>query len=422
MKLAASALALALGAASCSGAAKATSRIALQIFGDPAEISAYKTLIDAFHKATMGVRVDLVSVPNPGDHMAKLATAFAGGTPPDLFLINYRRFGQFAAKGVLEPLGARLAGSKILKEGDFYPEALDAFRFGDNLLCLPQNISSQAVYYNKGLFKRFRVPEPGPGWNWTAFLATAKSLTRDENDDGTTDVYGLGLEPNIVRLAPFIWQAGGEVVDDTTRPRRTVMLGAREIEAMRFFIELRRVHKVVPSQAEAASEEDEARFGNGRLGMLIDSRRATATFRQIPGLDWDVAPLPVDRRAATMLHSDAYCMAKASRSRGAAFRFVEFALGPQGAAIIAKTGRTVPSVVSVARGTAFLDATQRPARAQVFLDAIPTIRRLPNIAAWNEIETKADVIIEEWFYGTERPEALGIEIDLATRELFAGSA
>ena len=39
----------------------------------------------------------------------------------------------------------------------------------------------------------------------------------------------------------------------------------------------------------------------------------------------------------------------------AAWRFVEFALGPEGAPVIAKTGRTVPSLKSVAESDAFLD-------------------------------------------------------------------
>ena len=73
---------------------------------------------------------------------------------------------------------------------------------------------------------------------------------------------------------------------------------------------------------------------------------------------------------------------------------------------------------AVAESDAFLDPTQRPRDARVFLDAIPTMRRVPNIATWNEIETKADPIVEEWYYGLEAPPALGIEIDLATRQLF----
>lgn len=423
MKPAALLIALLLALSACGGGSKsATAAVTFQIFGDAAEIKAYQSLIDAFEAENPGASVSLIPVPSQSDHAAKLSAGFAGGSPPDLFLINFRRFGQYAARGALEPLGERLAASAAIKEDQFYPQAVDAFRFDGTLTCLAQNISSQVVYYNKALFKQFGVAEPKAGWTWTDFLTTAKAMTKDTNGDGKSDIYGLGLEPSLVRLGPWVWQAGAEVVDDTENPTKTVMLDAKALEALKFFIELRRVHKVVPTLAEAESEDDESRFGNGRLGMFIDSRRGTTALRQIPSLDWDVVTVPAYRQQATMLHSDAYCMSKASKRKDAAWRFVEFALGTEGATIIAKTGRTVPSLRSVAEGPAFLDPAQKPANAKAWLDAIPTIKRLPNIATWHEIETKADPVIEEWYYGEERVEALGIEIDLATRELFAEPA
>jgi multiple sugar transport system substrate-binding protein len=306
-----------------------------------------------------------------------------------------------------------------MRQEDFYPEALDSFRRDGVLQCMPTNISTQVVYYNKTLFARAALAAPQTGWSWADFLASAKRLTDDTNGDGKTDVYGLGVEPQLVRVAPFVWQAGGEVTDDVANPTKTTMLGPKELRALKFFIELRRVHRVVPSHAEFESEDLEARFAAGRLGMLIESRRVTPTLRGVPDLDWDVAPLPMDAEPATMLHSDALCMGKPSKNKDRAFRFIEFATGPEGAPILARTGRTVPSHTAVSRSPDFLAPGQRPAHAQVFLDQIALIRRFPNIGTWNEIETKADPIVEEWFFGNERIEALGIEIDIATRELFA---
>lgn len=411
---------LTMALAGCSSTAEAA--VSFQVFGDGAEVQAYRSLIAAYANANPGARVNLIPVPKQGDHMAKLTTAFASGAPPDLFLLNYRRFGQFGYRDVLEPLGARLGAPSggTLTEDAFYPQALDAFRVNGTLTCLPQNVSSLVVYYNAALFRAAGLGDaPKAEWTWQDFLAAAKAMTKDTDGDGKTDVYGLGVEPNMIRLAPFVWQAGGEVVDDTAKPTRTALLGDREVEAMKFFIELRRINKVSPEKAEAASEEYEDRFAAGRLGMLLDSRRATTNLRAVKDLDWDVAPLPRYREAATILHADAYCVPKSSKARDAAYRFVEFALGREGAEILARTGRTVPSIRAVAESPAFLDATQEPKHAQVFLDAIPLIRRVPNIAAWNEIETKADPIVEEWYYGLEAPPALGIEIDLATRALFA---
>lgn len=76
--------------------------LCLQAFGDPAELSAYKDLIADFEATAPDVKVEFIPVGKQKDHMTKLTTGFSGGDPPDLFLINFRRFGQFADKDVLD--------------------------------------------------------------------------------------------------------------------------------------------------------------------------------------------------------------------------------------------------------------------------------------------------------------------------------
>src|SRR3712207_6946376 len=56
----------------------------------------------------------------------------------------------------------------------------------------------------------------------------------------------------------------------------------------------------------------------------------------------------------SVLHSDAYCVAKAGDT-GAAHAFVEYASGPDGQRLLARSGRTVPSRPAIARSDAFLD-------------------------------------------------------------------
>ena len=66
-------------------------------------------------------------------------------------------------------------------------------------------------------------------------VAAAKKLTRDDDDDGTVDVYGLGVDPEIIRVAPFIWSNGGRLVDDETSPTRFALDGAAVAALDRFF-------------------------------------------------------------------------------------------------------------------------------------------------------------------------------------------
>ena len=408
-----------LAACGGSGGGSATGPVDFLVFGEPVEIKAFRDVVAAFERREPEIDVRLIEASDREDLLTRLSTSFAGGSPPDLFLVNYRFYGQFAAKGVLEPIEERVAGSDAFEENDFYEQALDAFRWEGTLTCLPQNISSLVVYFNRDVFESLGVPEPHAGWTWTDMRQAAIGLTRDTNGDGRYELYGLGVEPALIRIAPFVWSNGGELVDDEEHPTRLTLESPRALRVLRDFLALRTQFGVVPSDEEVEAEDDETRFMNGRLAMILESRRSTPAFRTIEKFDWDVAPLPRFERPAGILHSDAYCMTKASKHKDAAWRFMEFALGPEGQRITARTGRTVPSLKRIANSKAFLDPAQRPRSSRVFLDGVPQIRRVPTISTWPEIEDAAEGILENGLYRGIPADRVARELDKVTRPLFA---
>lgn len=392
------ALTLAVALAACGGGGDGddtsdSARLRFVLFGDAVEVAGYEDLVATYEDKNPGVDVTLSPVPTQDELLARLTTSFAGGRPPDVFLVNYRSYGQFAAADVLEPVQTYVERSDVVALDDFAPAPLDAFRFdGDELTCMPQNVSSLAVYYNVDLFEQAGLPAPTAGWTWDDFLAAAASITGDGR-------YGVGVEPSLIRLAPFVWSNGAEPVDDPRDPTRLALDSPRAREALDFFLDLRSRHGVVPPQREEQSQSSEARFLAGSLGMLLDSRKAVPTLRTIDGFEWDVAPLPVAPGGvpATILHGDAYCLSR-DANPDAAWSFVEFANSREGQTILAKSGRTVPSRLDVARSPAFLEPDQAPRSAQVFLDAVPYVRAVPHTATWSQAEKRADDILAAMFY------------------------
>jgi multiple sugar transport system substrate-binding protein len=73
----------------------------------------------------------------------------------------------------------------------------------------------------------------------------------------------------------------------------------------------------------------------------------------------------------------------------------------------------------VAESGAFLDPVQPPRHSEVFLEAIPTIRRTPVLATWPEIEDVAEQVLIRAFYedGYSVDEAIS-DLDRETRSLF----
>ena len=119
--------------------------ITLQVSGEPEETRVYSSLIEEFRKKNPDVTIDLVEIAEKDDHLAKLATSFAGGTPPEVFLVNYREYSQFVTRGAIEPIGDLLT-ERGLDLDDYYEPPVEAFTYDGALQCMPQNVSSLAVY------------------------------------------------------------------------------------------------------------------------------------------------------------------------------------------------------------------------------------------------------------------------------------
>ena len=417
---AASLLAVDVSAGDRSPSSAQATTVSFMAFGEPEELKAYRTLVSAFEKQNKDIDVKLIEASDRSDLLARLSTSFAGGTPPDLFLLNYRFYAQFAARGVLEPVQARMNASKLFDRSDFYKQPLDAFSYRGVLTCQPQNISSLVVYYNKKLFNQAKVPLPKKGWTWSQMVDKAKKLTKDLNGDGKTDQYGLGVEASIIRLAPLVWSNGGEIVNSQKNPTRLTLSSPAAQGALKEFLKLHTVYGVIPGDVELEAEDDETRFQNGRQAMILSSRRSTPAFRTITSFDWDIQSLPKFKKQAGILHSDAYCMAKASKVKNEAYKFVEYAVGPKGAPVIARTGRTVPSLKSVANSRAFLNPNAKPKNSKVFLETIPVIRALPNVSTWPEIEDATGSILEQYMYlpGATAPK-VATEMQNQTKAIFA---
>ena len=195
---------------------------------------------------------------------------------------------------------------------------------------MPQNISSLVVYYNRDLFERFKVADADgrAGLERVPERCAAADARRQRTPRARRDpdaaapntaraeIYGLGVEPSLIRIAPFVWSSGGELVDDQDHPTRFTFDTPAAKSALDQFFQLRSLYGVVPSDVEVEAEDDETRFVNGRMAMLLESRRLVPALRQAAEFDWDVAALPRHQQPASILHSDAYCMTKASNGEG----------------------------------------------------------------------------------------------------------
>jgi multiple sugar transport system substrate-binding protein len=371
------------------GGGGAMPAISFQVTGDPEETRVYGELADVYKRQT-GRTVRIVEVPERDIHLAKLTTSFSAGQPPDVFLLNHRHMGGFAARKVIDPAGPRLAGSSVFAEDDFYPLPLQAFEYDGALQCLPQNASSLVVYYNVDAFRDAGIELPGDDWTYAEFADAADRLTGDGR-------YGAGIDLSTIRAAPWVWAAGGELVDDEDKPTRFTLDTPEARRGLEHVLALQ-AEGWAPTADEADAQPVDERFLDGNVAMLLSSRRDVPLMRTITDFEWDVAAFPRDREPASVLHSDGFCIAKGGNA-DAAWAWIEFALGREGQEILARSGRSVPSLIEVAESPAFLSPGDPPANSQVFVDALDQMHRLPTTENWIQVEDRTDDVLTELYYG-----------------------
>lgn len=366
----------------------------------PEELAGFNAVIAEFEKANPTIQVKLENVPADDEFLKKLAADIAAQTPPDVFLDNYRLIGPFAVKGALQPLDGYINTSQVIKTDDFFPAAMNAYKLKGQQQCLPLNLSQLGIYYNKTMFEQAGVPLPHKDWTWSDFLAAAKALTKDTNGDGKTDQYGAGISTSAIRLMPFIWAHGGDVVDNPERPTTLTLDHGAAFDAFQWFVNLQVKEHVVPDKTAEATQSSQKRFQDGTLGMFFQSRVITPELRETVAdkFEWDIAPLPQDKQRATILHSDGFCITSGSKNKDAAWKLIEFFNSPASQSTLAQSGRTVPSLIAVANSPAFLKSNP-PANNQMYLDMAPYVRAAPLMSTWGEVESALGKEIKRAFYG-----------------------
>ena len=378
-----------------------TESITVAAAGGEGEIKALKSLVAAFEAKHSGVSVTVDSVEAAGDLVTKLTTSFAGGTPPDVFLINYRRMGGFVSQ--IEPVADT-------DTANLYPAVTAAFSQGGRLLCLPQNASSLVVYVNPQLFTQAGVALPKRDWTWADMLATARVLAAKK-------VEAVGFDPELIRLAPFVWSAGGEIVDHATAPTKVTLESPEARSAITFLRDLQATGLDATQRAGMSAEDT---FAAGRVAMYLDSRRAVPGFRGTEGLDFDVRPIPAGAKGrVSVLHSDGYCVSKGAKNKAAAQAFAAYAISAEGGKVLAESGRTVPSVRELAESVSFLDPAKPPVSSRAWLDQLDTMRALPLHARWNGAESASNDVLEQLFAGKLGVDAAIAEIAKLTGAEFA---
>lgn len=368
------------------------------VYGPPQVITAYTEIAADFSAKHPDTVVNVRPYDSEQQAEAALAKEQAAGDPPDAFLTGLDQVPSLVQAKAVRRLD-ELLGARHVDFGDgFQRDALQAFSSDNALQCMPVDVSPLVVYYNTDLIDLAGLTALGQppitadsGWNVDQFAAAARQATR-------AGVRGVYVAPDLDQVAPFVWSAGGQVVDDLEKPTTLTLSDTASASGLEKLLEVVRDPHITFSQAQLARRSALERFESGSLGMMLGYRSLTPELRSQVNLHFDVMPLPKVGTRATSGQSSGLCLSSASEQPEKTADFLAYAVSDEAMALLASTGYVVPTNLDVENSDAFLQGDKMPSNASVFTSMIRAIHPEPHVATWASVATSTANLLSGLFY------------------------
>jgi multiple sugar transport system substrate-binding protein len=370
-------------------------RLVFAVWGNETEVDAYREIVAAYNQHSTVVDVHVEAWPG---HASMLAAIRSGHVTPDLYMLPREGLAETLEAGRNRPV-LDLLDARGVAFGDEFPrEALSAFTAEDDLQCMPYTSSPMVIYYNTDLidFERMEArelpvpPEEREYWTLDMFRAAAEFASRPRKDSK-----GVYIEPTLRGLAPFVYAGGGSPFDDDVDPTSLTLSDGENLDSIRETLEVLRDPTITLSNRQLREQSALEYFEDGRLGMVAGFRDLTPRLREVPGLNFDVMPMPELDEGATIGDLTGVCVAEGSQERvEQSADFLVNLLSDDAVTTMASTGYLMPTKLDVSFSDAFLQPELQPANSRAFVSSLRSIVLPPLLAVWPGLEAAVDPDLE----------------------------
>ncbi len=322
----------------------------------------------------------------------KVTAAAASRRGPDLLELGTTWMPAIAAMGGLEPLTPAQVAA-VGGAGSFYPELWKTTGVLGQPGCygLPWYADVRAAYYRTDAFERAGVDPRAAFASWPAFRAALQKVNGVQvvGKRVAALAYAGKNDWNVVHnLAPWIWNAGGDVL--TADGRHSALGTPQALRAIDFYARLAADGLVPPNALEKDSDILEGAFVGGDYAVIFSgSWLIRRIFESPPGTPvrehFDVAPYPPgDQGHATFFGGSNLAIFKGSRHKAEAASLLAF-LGSREAQVrLSLVSSMMPTRPDAAADPRL--AARHPAYAKLAAIARDG-RAYPPIPAWGPLET-----------------------------------
>ena len=364
----------------------------LTVWAMGAEGTKLGTLADAFMKENPGVKVSVTPV-DWGQAVAKLQTAIAGKTTPDVSQMGTDMMGQFGATGAFEPVPADIDPS------GFFESAWNTNMVDGVVSGVPWYVETRLLYYRKDILEKAGITSPPATWD--DLKAAAEAM---QEKGGSKWGIGLGTK-NWQEYFPFLWSNGGDVVDASGNP---TLNSPQAVEALTFynsFFKEGLTPKSVPEGTDPATP-----FVTGDTPMFFSGPWHLTGVKEAGGAGfedkWAITPMTKKVTATSFLGGSNVVVFKNSENKDAAWAFVRFLSDPKTQALWYTTSSDLPAIQS---GWEEAEVKTDP-NVAMFGEQLKDTKAQPVSATWSELSSTINDTLEKMTTGDMEPQAAADEM------------
>jgi ABC-type glycerol-3-phosphate transport system substrate-binding protein len=347
-------------------------------------------MIAAFEAENPGITVEYESL-NWDSMFEQLSVAMTAETAPDVATVDMTWVPTWAALGgfaSLDDLSGGMLNGVSLDEA-FTAGALEAMSYEGQVVAMLEDFDVYSLYYRADLFAEKELEAPT---NWDELVDVGQQLAEDTDGDGTPDVYMYGYWPDAFRWAQFLYENGGEILNENNTA--AAFNSPEGVEATQFFIDMINEYQFAFNIGadpfmQLLQDGTIAMFSDGpyMMGVLKDGAPEMAEM-------WAVARHPYKEQPGSYLGGTGLVIPTGAANKEAAWKFIEFALELDNAIGVYENAGAAPGL-KAALESDVVSAPDPYFSGQVtlplFLEATETAHHFPYVRQWNEIYT----VIEE---------------------------
>lgn len=377
----------------------------------------YKEFTTAYPNIT--IEEDIVPF---GELFQKIQTVAASGNPPDIYLVDGPFVKSYVYYDMLLPLDSYLTSEYM---ADILAPSKAEHSSDGIMYAMPMWQSASAMYFNKDIFTEAGVefpPEtddPSQGWTWEQYLDAWIKLTKDTNNDGVPEIWGLapsefgpgGIGSNYYYEGLFIRSFGDPTADKESSAYKTwasinedgnSVVGyintPEAVAAMQFYQDIFQKYKVSPTAGIPSA------FIDGKAATYIATDGIVGRIaNNAPNLNYGVSPIPSGGTPFTHTGSMAWAISSKTQNPSEVVALLTYLCSTDNIAEIVTITGELPALESTY--AKFEKYSQLP--GSLFLNELKTIGQpRPVSPGYSDYQTIMDAAIKDIGLGADPTERL----------------